>query len=227
AFLSTADLKFGPITQIRRPGQRTKKIPWTAFQFSSENWKRVKLCADILADANRWQQASSTTYAPTLHQVIPALETLASRWEAKMEDERYAIYHDALAKGHAKLVKYYKQLDNARAYILSLYLHPYYKLAYIESRWGGEAEYLQDLADDIPNAVNWQEHAKKVVEDALREYWPKRLSRTSAASSGAQAQPSSQETIQQDDDDDSDEYDRERRRRIEGAQSDDGWKTEM
>ena len=37
-----------------------------------------------------------------------------------MEDERYAIYHDALAKGHAQLVKYYKQLDNARAYILSL-----------------------------------------------------------------------------------------------------------
>lgn len=48
-FISTADLKFGPITIICRPGQPTKKIPWTAFQLSNADWERVRLCADILA----------------------------------------------------------------------------------------------------------------------------------------------------------------------------------
>ena len=71
-------------------------------------------------DANHYQQICSSTRAPTLHRVIPVLETLASRWEAKMQDPKYAPFHNALEKGLAKLVKYYKRLDNARAYILAL-----------------------------------------------------------------------------------------------------------
>ncbi len=47
-FVSTADLKFGPITMIRRPGRPTKKIPWTAFQLSDDDWEKVRLCGEIL-----------------------------------------------------------------------------------------------------------------------------------------------------------------------------------
>ncbi|KAI0713358.1 hypothetical protein C8Q76DRAFT_581011, partial [Earliella scabrosa] len=231
AFVSTADLKFGPITRIRRTGQRTKNIPWAAFQMPAEGWKRIKACADILADANRYQQICSTTHAPTLHQVIPALETLQSRWEAKRADPKYEWFHPALDKGLEKLTKYYKRLDNARAYILALYLHPYYKLTYIETRWGGEAEYLEDLANGIIDPINWQEHAKKIVEAALAEYWPKRLlqgTQDSAATPAANSSQSRASSVSQpQDDNDDDDYDRERRRRLQGAESEDGWRTEM
>lgn len=47
-FVSTADLRFGPITTIRRRGQPIKKIPWTAFQLSDADWEKVRLCGDIL-----------------------------------------------------------------------------------------------------------------------------------------------------------------------------------
>ncbi len=51
--------------------------------------------------------------APTLHQVIPALETLASRWEAKAVNPAYELFHGALKKGLEKLNKCYQKLDNA------------------------------------------------------------------------------------------------------------------
>ena len=70
-------------------------------------------------DAHRFQQLCSTTRAPTLHQVFPLLETITSRWEAKAKDPTYAIFHDALKAGIGKLTKYYLQLDNTPAYVLS------------------------------------------------------------------------------------------------------------
>ncbi len=54
AFVATADLKFGPITQIRKNGKVVKKIPWAAFQLSEADWERVKLCSDILAVSTHW-----------------------------------------------------------------------------------------------------------------------------------------------------------------------------
>ncbi len=47
--MATADMKFGPITAIHECGKVAKKIPWSAFQLSSADWQRVKLCADILS----------------------------------------------------------------------------------------------------------------------------------------------------------------------------------
>ena len=49
-------------------------------------------------------------------------------------------------------------------------LHPYYKLAYIEKKWGGEEEYQADLAAGLPNARNWIAHARAVVESAVRGF---------------------------------------------------------
>lgn len=50
---------------------------------------------------------------------------------------------------------------------LSLVLHPYYKLAYIEKKWGGAAEQQEAIAEGNPNAINWIQHARSVVEDAV------------------------------------------------------------
>ena len=143
AFIHIADLRFGPITKIRRAGQKTKVIRWSAFQFSGADWERIRLCADILAvrlsssilipayadhpgiqDANKYHQLSSTTRSPTLHQVIPTLESLASRWERKLENPVYAPFRQALEAGLAKLNKYYLKLDDCDAYILALCTSP-------------------------------------------------------------------------------------------------------
>jgi hypothetical protein len=39
---------FGPITTVHQNGQVMKKIPWSAFQLSEEDWERVKDVMDIL-----------------------------------------------------------------------------------------------------------------------------------------------------------------------------------
>ncbi len=46
-------------------------------------------------------------------------------------------------------------------------LHPYYKLRYIEKKWGGQAEQEAEIAAGNPNAVNWIERAREVVDAAV------------------------------------------------------------
>ena len=48
AFVAIADIRFGPITTIRRKGAPAKKIAWTSFQLADEHWDRINLCAKIL-----------------------------------------------------------------------------------------------------------------------------------------------------------------------------------
>ncbi|RPD68498.1 hypothetical protein L226DRAFT_437042, partial [Lentinus tigrinus ALCF2SS1-7] len=122
-FIGMADLKFGPITKLRCKGEPTKNIRWTAFQLTDADWAKIKLCTEILADANRYHQICSSTRMPTLWQVIPAMEALSSRWEKKAEDPKYALFHDAIRAALEKLLKYYKQLDKADAYIHTLDTH--------------------------------------------------------------------------------------------------------
>ncbi|KAH9853410.1 hypothetical protein C2E23DRAFT_711976, partial [Lenzites betulinus] len=187
SFVATAEAKFGPITIIRREGKVVKKIPWSAFRLEEDDWRRVALCVDILADATRYQQAFSSETIPTLHRVIPALETLCTRWEKKLHKMKYSLYHPAIRRGLEKLNKYYTRLDHTNVYILSLLLHPYYKLEYISKEWGGEAEQMEEIAAGNPDAINWQAHARNITEDAMRAYWPKRLGQKSdgAANAGA------------------------------------------
>ncbi|RDX49552.1 hypothetical protein OH76DRAFT_1350567, partial [Lentinus brumalis] len=227
-FINTADLKFGPITVIRRPGQPIKKIPWTAFQLSEADWERVRLCCDILADANRLHQLCSSTRVPTLHQVIPALETLASRWEAKAANPDYALFHVALNKGLEKINKYYEKLDDARSYVLSHFTDPYLKLDYIQQHWGGADDYDEAIANGDPYARNWQAYAREIVDDTMREYWPKRLFKSDGSLANGDAAQAPVPSAPGDESIDVlDEYDRLRLKRLRGADTVDGWKSEL
>ena len=69
-----------------------------------------------------YHQMCSSNRSPTLHQVIPVLETLCSRWERRLEDPEFDIFHDTIRLGLEKLNKYYKRLDNTDAYILAMHL---------------------------------------------------------------------------------------------------------
>lgn len=47
-FLQSADTLYGPITTIRRNGRIEKKIPWSVFALTDQDWERVADARDIL-----------------------------------------------------------------------------------------------------------------------------------------------------------------------------------
>ena len=47
----------------------------------------------------------------------------------------------------------------------TLVLHPYYKFEYIKLAWGGEQEQAAERNAGNPHAKNWQDEAKKLVEN--------------------------------------------------------------
>ncbi|KAH9928415.1 hypothetical protein B0H21DRAFT_670095, partial [Amylocystis lapponica] len=225
AFVATADAQFGPITTIRQAGKIVKKIPWSAFQLREPDWRRVQLCADILEDPSKYQQAFSSDKVPTLHRVIPALEAMCTRWEKKLTKAKYAIFHPALEDGLAKLNKYYRKLDDSRVYVLSMFIHPYYKLQYINEQWGGADEQEAERAAGNPHAKNWKAHAHGIVEAAMSQYWPKRLNATQTDKRADTGNAAGAASLN-DDDEDEDDYDRTRRQRL-TASSTAGWEAEL
>jgi hypothetical protein len=46
-------------------------------------------------------------------------------------------------------------------------LHPYYKLAYIKLNWGGPTEKAAEIAAGNPDAKDWHDEARKLVEDTV------------------------------------------------------------
>jgi hypothetical protein len=46
-------------------------------------------------------------------------------------------------------------------------LHPYYKLAYIKLAWGGPEEQAVEIEAGNPNAKDWQDEARKIVETTV------------------------------------------------------------
>jgi hypothetical protein len=48
-----------------------------------------------------------------------------------------------------------------------LVLHPYYKLAYIKHAWGGPEEQAKEKAAGNPNAKNWHDEARQIVEQTV------------------------------------------------------------
>jgi hypothetical protein len=46
-------------------------------------------------------------------------------------------------------------------------LHPYYKLAYIKHAWGGPEEQAAEIAAGNPDAKDWQDKARQIVEKTV------------------------------------------------------------
>ncbi|KAM6502312.1 hypothetical protein JOM56_002289, partial [Amanita muscaria] len=166
-FISSADELFRPMTTIRRDGFTIKHIKWSAFAFSKADWKSLDNMRKILQDSHNIQQAFSAEKQLTLWRTIPALEDLMSSWEDKLNDDAFADYHNALQDGITKIRKYYCCFDEKPNFILSLFLHPYYGSEYIRMAWGGEEEWIEEVANGNLDAKNWQDEAMKVLEKAV------------------------------------------------------------
>ena len=46
-------------------------------------------------------------------------------------------------------------------------LHPYYKLDYINFKWGGREEQEEEQSKGNQDAKNWQEEAREVIENTV------------------------------------------------------------
>ncbi|RPD73175.1 hypothetical protein L226DRAFT_438021, partial [Lentinus tigrinus ALCF2SS1-7] len=229
-FIDNADRRFGPITTVRKNGKIEKKIPWTAFRLNKSDWDRVKLCADLLEDATRYIQSFYEKGVPCLHRAIPSLEALLTRWEKRRADPKFALFHPALDRGLDKLRKYYLKLDNTDAYILAQFCQPYYKLDYIEQKWGGEAEQQAEIRAGNPDAKNWTAEARKVVENAVIQKNPgvtRGVPYSASPSDDSARHTSPSGPAEHNNDDDDDDFDRARRRRLATADDDLGWQDEL
>ncbi|TFK64505.1 hypothetical protein BDN72DRAFT_774502, partial [Pluteus cervinus] len=163
-FLGSADELFGPITTVRQDGRIIKKIPWTAFQLNDEDWERVKDVVEILQDILHY---FSSETKPTLWRVIPAIEELFVAWSEMAMNPKLYLYHDAIDAGREKIRKWYKKFEKKDVGILSLALHPFYKLAYIELLWGGAEQQESEVRNGNSNAKNWVDEARKVLETTV------------------------------------------------------------
>ena len=65
-------------------------------------------------------------------------------------------------------------LDSSAA-LTPLVLHPYYKLDYIRLTWGGAEEQAKERAAGNRNAKNWQDEARKVVENAVSDSFTRKV----------------------------------------------------
>lgn len=180
-FIVTADQWYGPITTICCDGHVLKHIPWTVFTLMETDWAWVKEVAEILADSNQIQQYFSAEKQLTLWRALPAIEEVQTAWEAKLELESFAKYHEVINDGLKKIMKYYSHFDEKPAFIIApgecqyrycsnnrhlslVALHPYYKLAYIELAWGGAKEQEAEHQAGNPHSKNWQDEAHKILE---------------------------------------------------------------
>ena len=66
----------------------------------------------------------------------------------------------------------YVLLQSLQLILTSLFtvLHPYYKLAYIKLLWGGAEEQAAEFDAGNFAAKNWQDEAKKIVENTVCPY---------------------------------------------------------
>ncbi|KAH9058016.1 hypothetical protein EDB83DRAFT_2520902 [Lactarius deliciosus] len=144
-FIAAADELYGLITVLRHDGWIIKKILWSAFKISEVDWTRVLTVKSILQTA----------------------------WEEKCDNPQYVVYKSTINDGLAKLNKYYSWFNEKPSYVLSLILHPYYKLNYIKHVWGGEEEEMADIAAGNLHAKNWQAEAWKILEDTVHRIFQK------------------------------------------------------
>jgi len=119
-FLSSADELYGPITTIQKNNQIFKRIPWSAFKLSQDDWQLVYDAKSILADSQQLLHLFSSEKRPSLWQVLPALEELQTVWEKRVKDLHFKWFHQALHNGLNKIGKYYNQLDEKLAFVLAL-----------------------------------------------------------------------------------------------------------
>ncbi|KAG6913654.1 hypothetical protein DXG01_005302, partial [Tephrocybe rancida] len=110
------------------------------------------------------------------------LENLQSAWEDKLVNALYALYHAAIRDGLEKLIKYYTRFDCKPVYILTLFLHPYFKLHYIKITWRGSEEQQDEFDKGNFDAKDWVNEARQIVKASTAKAAPQPTAKDSFTS---------------------------------------------
>ncbi|KIK15627.1 hypothetical protein PISMIDRAFT_114786 [Pisolithus microcarpus 441] len=101
-------------------------------------WERVQLLLSLLAQAEKAQHTFSAEQGPTMHAILPALESLFKAWSLRKNMAKYGDFTDALDAGLNKISEYYEQTATSDAHIIVMLLDPAQKLNHIHLYWGEE-----------------------------------------------------------------------------------------
>lgn len=119
-------------------GSKRDKI--RALKLDGDEWERVGLFLDLLAHANKAQQAFSSDQTPTLHLAIPALEALHRAWSSRAGRPKYGRFIPALEAACVKIDKYYEKTTESPAYLMAMILNPKEKMSYFKKHWSPELQ---------------------------------------------------------------------------------------
>jgi len=104
---------------------------------TDDEWDRVRLFCNLLQvcstinfvlsllifisqHADDAQQAFSSGSRPSLHNALPAIETLYAAWQSASKKPRYAPFVPALEAAMEKLNEYYKRTAESDAHIITM-----------------------------------------------------------------------------------------------------------
>lgn len=74
--------------------------------------------------------------------------------------EHYCLFSRSVSRLHCISI---------RLNLHSTVLHPYFKLEYIDEKWGGAEEQAKEIAKGYPDAVNWQAEARRVLHEHVSD----------------------------------------------------------
>ncbi|PPQ84409.1 hypothetical protein CVT24_009522 [Panaeolus cyanescens] len=127
---------------MRKESNAEKRRRLQELLLTEAEWETVSKFCNLLQVADDAQHAFSAAARPTLHNALPAIEKMYSKWEKASEMVEYARFKPALAAGMQKIEEYYE-----RTAASCMALDPRKKFAHFERNWG------TDLANDVKLTV--------------------------------------------------------------------------
>ncbi|PPR07905.1 hypothetical protein CVT24_002800 [Panaeolus cyanescens] len=155
---------------MRKESNAEKRRRLQELLLTEDEWETVSKFCNLLQVADDAQHAFSAAARPTLHNALPAIEKMYSKWEKASEMVEYTRFKSALAAGMRKIEEYYERTAESSAHIVCMVLDPRKKFAHFERNWG------TDLVNDV----------KSTVQTKFIEQYNKLRSPPSAASSSSQ-----------------------------------------
>ncbi|KAI0056879.1 hypothetical protein BV25DRAFT_1772038, partial [Artomyces pyxidatus] len=103
------------------------------FALSGREWEVLHDFQLILEAPSTVQQLLSGQATPTLSLAVPAMEVFLTGWERLVAQRpHYRRFLDsALEIGR----QYYTRMDDTDAYVMSMFVNPSIKMAWIEKNW--------------------------------------------------------------------------------------------
>ncbi|KAF8810030.1 hypothetical protein BYT27DRAFT_7092899, partial [Phlegmacium glaucopus] len=98
--------------------EKCRKID--SLHLSTAEWGHVQTFTNLLATAEKAQQAFSSSTVPMLCNAVPALEKLYTTWEKQQEQPEAAPFQDAIDAAMEKINQYYEKTAESDAHIMAM-----------------------------------------------------------------------------------------------------------